>query len=247
MRHEKRKYEQIGVAMTCRSYEEYVRMFALREEMLGSGPILDVSAGASSFVAYACGRGKQAVAADPLYRMAVEEIREHGRQEIETSTAKLAGLEDRFDWTFYGSLDQHQAMRERSLQRFVTDYELDTDHQRYIAAGLPSLPFESNTFELVMCSHFLFLYHEQFDYSFHRDAVKELFRVCRPGGEVRIYPIYTLGWERYPHLDLILEELRVEGAEASVLRSGLPFIPGSTELLCLKKQGLNGDIKRFLS
>ncbi|RAV19096.1 methylase, partial [Paenibacillus contaminans] len=32
-------YEQIGVAMTCRSFEEYVLMFALDEDKLKEGPV----------------------------------------------------------------------------------------------------------------------------------------------------------------------------------------------------------------
>ncbi len=34
-------YEQVGVAMTCRSYQEYVDMFSRTDEILLMGPILD--------------------------------------------------------------------------------------------------------------------------------------------------------------------------------------------------------------
>ncbi|MGF7036296.1 SAM-dependent methyltransferase [Paenibacillus mucilaginosus] len=228
-------YEQAGVAMTCRSYDEYVRMFSLPDELLEAGPILDVAAGASSFVAEACRRGLHASAADPLYAMTADEIAEHGSREISVSTEKLGKLQHLFDWSYYGDLHRHRANREASLLRFTEDFAAPKDQGRYVSAMLPHLPFADASFSLVLCSHFLFLYQEQFDYEFHLRAVKELFRVCRPGGEVRIYPVYSLKWERYAELDRLMDALADEGAEAKLLLSGLPFIPGSGELLRLRK------------
>ncbi|CAG7650664.1 class I SAM-dependent methyltransferase [Paenibacillus allorhizosphaerae] len=232
---QKQKYEQTGVAMTCRSHEEYVRMFALKMDMAAVGPVLDVSGGASSFVAGLSDQGIQAVAADPLYAKPPEDIYAHGAREIEVSTKKLSKLQEQFDWSFYGSLEQHRAMREQALERFIADYRRDAVKSKYIAAELPRLPFVDDTFGVVLCSHFLFLYHEQFDYTFHSEAVRELLRVCKPGGEVRIYPVYTLGWDRYPHMDRLIHELHERGAKAEFVRSELPFIPGSSELLCVIK------------
>lgn len=228
-------YEQAGVAMTCRSYDEYLRMFSLPAELLEAGPILDVAAGASSFVAEASRRGYPASAADPLYAMTKDEIAEHGSREIHVSTEKLGKLKHLFDWSYYGDLGRHRANREASLERFSKDFSARKEEGRYVSAMLPHLPYADGSFALVLCSHFLFLYQEQFDYEFHLRAVKELYRVCRPGGEVRIYPVYSLKWERYAELGRLMEALEVEGAEADLLPSSLPFIPGSSELLRLRK------------
>lgn len=227
-------YEQFGVAMTCRSYDEYVRMFALDSRPVPPGEMLDVAAGASSFAAEANVRGRQVIAVDPLYEMEPAIIARHGEAEIATSTAKLAGLADQLDWTFYGDLDRHRAMRERSLQRFIADFE-KYKGQRYISSRLPELPFADGRFGLVLCSHFLFLYQEQLDDEFHLRAIRELLRVCRRGGEVRIYPLSTLRWTRYPDLESLLEPLAAEGVQMAFARSELPFIPGSTELLVLSR------------
>jgi hypothetical protein len=232
----KQKYEQAGVAMTCRSYAEYEKMFALGHLRQQDGPILDVAGGASSFVAEACDRGILAQAADPLYEMNAEAIFAHAAQEIETSTEKLARLEAAFDWTFYGSLNNHKEMRVQSLQRFIEDYRTVSAHtELYNSARLPELPFDNERFSLVLCSHFLFLYHDQFDYAFHLKAVLELLRVCRTGGQVRIYPLYSLQWVRYPHLDDLIAALENKGGKVQLLTSELPFIPGSSELLCITK------------
>lgn len=108
-------------------------------------------------------------------------------------------------------------------------------NSRYISARLPELPFPDESFEFVLCSHFLFLYGLLLDGEFHRQAFRELLRVCRKRGQVLIYPLKTLGFERYPELTEIMSELSSNGVEVCVRSSDLPFIPGSSELLSLVK------------
>jgi len=237
-----RKYEQVGTAFTCRSYEEYARMFALEEPPASRGEVLDAAAGASSFTADAARRGIRAVAVDPRYRLPREELFAEARTEIDVSTAKLEGLRDLFDFSYYGSLENHRAGREASLERFMADFAADKREGggRYVAGELPHLPFEDGRFDLVLCSHFLFLYGEHFDEAFHERAVFELIRVCRPGGEVRIYPLVTLGFREYPHLDRLVEAVRGAGCEALFPESKLPFIPGSRRLLAIRKPVTSG-------
>jgi hypothetical protein len=226
-------YEQIGVAMTCRSYEEYVRMFALRRTALRKGPVLDVAAGASSFAAEARRRGADVYSADPLYTLAPDEIAERGRREIAEAAEKLSRLAGKYDWSFYGSPERHRAMRERALLAFVDNYAACRD--RYVPATLPSLPFADRSFSLVLCSHFLFLYAEQFDYEFHAAALDELYRVCEPGGEVRVYPLVSLRFEPYPELDRLIDRMAGRGARCATVPTRLEFMPGSTHLLCIRK------------
>jgi SAM-dependent methyltransferase len=232
-----RKYEQVGTAFTCRSFAEYVRMFALDEPFDPRGEVLDAAAGASSFTADAARRGFRAVAVDPRYRLPQEELFREARTEIDVSTAKLEGLQDLFDFSYYGNLDNHRAGREASLKRFMDDFAADgrDGSGRYVAGELPHLPFADDRFALVLCSHFLFLYGEHFDAEFHQRAVFELIRVCRPGGEVRIYPLVTLHFREYPHLDRLLEAVRRAGCSVRFQESKLPFIPGSHRLLVIRK------------
>ncbi len=230
-------YPQTGVAVTCRSFREYEAMFALDDGALAGGPTLDVAGGASSFAAEARARGARVVSADPRYAKSAAALYAESLEEIASSTAKLERAKDRFDWTYYGSIEAHRANRERSLERFVADYRAETEagSAAYVSAALPKLPFDDGTFALTLCSHFLFLYEEQFTHEFHRDALLELYRVARPGGEVRVYPLYTLRHERYPGLDDLIREFESAGAAVRLLPSRLPFISGSTELLAICK------------
>lgn len=228
-------YEQIGVAMTCRSYDEYERMFSFQSADLQQGAILDIAAGASSFTAGARARGLQAVAVDPMYSLSPKEMETYALKEIEHATQKLATLTLRFNWEYYGSIEQHMANRLQSLKVFMQDYNLDETKKIYFPCSLPQLPFEDDTFSRVFCSHFLFLYADQFDYSFHLQAISEMIRVCRPAGEIRIYPLLDLKHRPYAYLDELQSSLQKQGVRLNLLKSELRFIPASTHMLSITK------------
>jgi hypothetical protein len=231
----KRQYPQQGFAMTCRSYAEYSGMFDLREQSLQGVKILDAAGGASSFTAEVRALGADAYAADPLYAYAPGQLAERGREEIRESAGKLAVLADLYDWSFYGSLENHQRVRLEALGRFLQDYEANVRNGRYVEAALPDLPFADGEFDLVLCSHFLFLYREQLGEAFHRMALKELLRVCRKGGSVRIYPLVDLSFGEFPGLSEWTAELEAAGVRMNRVPARLRFLPGSSEFLLLEK------------
>ncbi|SEG72632.1 class I SAM-dependent methyltransferase [Paenibacillus sp. UNC499MF] len=232
----KRFYEQTGVAMTCRNFEEYVRMFDLDPDKLRGKRVLDTGAGASAFTAEASRRDIHACAADPLYAMEPSEIEGLGREEIDRFIVKLTERRHMYDWDFYGGPELLKELRKQSFADFSADYANPVSReQRYTAASLPELPHPEGEFDLVLCSHFLFLYGEQFSPEFHLQAMRELLRVCKPGGEVRIYPLLTFGGESYPQLPALLKELAAEGVTAEYRPTRLAFIPGSKDYLTLHK------------
>lgn len=227
-------YEQIGVAMTCRSFDEYESMFDLRADELRSGAILDIAAGGSSFVAGAISRGYDAVAVDPRYAQGYGEWIEEARAEIIASTAKIDKIKDQFDWSYYGDVKRHQAGRISSHERFAAHIGTEEGRSHYRAGSLPKLPFGDGQYSLVLCSHFLFLYGDLFDYNFHLQSLLEMIRVCRAGGTIKIFPIMTLKWEPYPHLERLIEAVRENGAAADRYASKLPFIPGADAGLIIR-------------
>jgi SAM-dependent methyltransferase len=228
-------YEQAGFAMTCRSYEEYIRMFACSSELKCNEVMLDVAGGASSFAAGARQHGYKAVSVDPLYSLPPEEMESHGRLELEEAAFKLARLEHQFDWSYYGTPEEHTRNRRYSLELFLNDYRIHYGTDLYKCGYLPELPFEDGSFTRVFCSHFLFLYGEHLTYQFHLDALLEMARVCKPGGEVRIYPLLDLKWKPFARMEELLGELRGRGLSVELPDSELPFIPGSGQLLCINK------------
>jgi hypothetical protein len=235
MNEQRKYYEQVGVAMTCRSFTEYEKMFVLEQEILEQGVILDIAAGASSFTATIKSKGIIAHAVDPLYNKSIAEMAEHGRNEIIISTEKLAKLTETYDWSFYGNIASHRENRLSSLDVFMEDYAKANAQDTYHPSALPELPFETNTFTLVLCSHFLFLYQEQFDYTFHLNAIMEMYRVCNVGGQIRIYPVYDLKGQPYSYLEHLINHMKQLGAAVELRTSQLPFLPGSTHFLNIRK------------
>lgn len=229
----KERYPQMGVAMTCRSFGEYEQMFSCGFKQ--GERVLDVAAGASSFASAARRQGVQAVSADPLYSLEPEMMMRRGLHELEEATAKLAASQHIYTWSYYGSAVQHEALRRQSLELFLEDYRRMYGTEAYVSAGLPHLPFADESFDRVLCSHFLFLYGEQFGEDFHREAVLELARVVRPGGEVRIYPLLDLKWDPYAGLAELMAFLAGCGLSPVLERSSLSFIPGSHQLLVIRK------------
>ena len=253
-------YEQTGVAMTCRSFEEYCRMFMLEDELPRHGNILDVAAGASSFTAELCKRGYEAFACDPLYKLTPDAMLKHGLQELELASSKLAAKQHAFVWKDYASLQEHDEIRHDSLQQFITHYQQeknsdDTTSQhtyplkklavsdeknsgyfRYMAGALPKLPYADKSFELVCCNHFLFLYQEQFDASFHLEALQEMLRVTKQGGRIVVYPLVGFRNERYPELPQLIEKLHKQHTEVNLRSTPFRFLPAADHFLEIIKR-----------
>ena len=92
----------------------------------------------------------------------------------------------------------------QAIQVFLDDYDLGKVQGRYVAAELPSVAFVDQSFDLALCSHFLFLYTEHLPEAFHRSAIFELCRVAR---EVRIFPLLALDGRTSPYVPNIMAGL----------------------------------------
>jgi hypothetical protein len=239
-------YQQEGVAMTCRSFQEYKDMFVLDDELLASGRILDVAGGASSFTAEGKRKGFLTTAVDPSYSLPFEEMTHRGKLEIEESTQKIEKMKDLFVWDYYGDASQHADRRQLSLQLMLNDYKKEDARNRYVPGVLPSLPFSNDSFRLILCSHFLFLYEEQFDLEFHIQAIQELIRICQSGGGIRIFPLINLKGKTYSHLAELIEKLqtiRLQNLNAEIkqlveikqIHTDFRFLPDAVTVLSIER------------
>ncbi len=87
-------------------------------------------------------------------------------------------------------------------------------------------------FDLGLCSHFLFLYSELFDFEFHRSAVCEMLRVAR---EVRIFPLLTLNLAPSPQVPRLVEWLEDQGYGVEIKRVGYELQRGGNEMLWVRR------------
>lgn len=242
------------IAFFGRSLAEYTRFFSLDIHALRGRSVLDVAAGPSSFTAEACRRDIDAVAVDPLYEATPEslavqvqldyarmftQMREKRRlfrfgspRTIAASTTGITQRHGSAPARYFSSFDEAETERRTAAQRFLSDYEAQAGHGRYLAASLPRLPFLDGAFDLVLCAHLLFTYAAQFDFQWHLAACRELARVST--GEVRIHPLCGLGGRPYSELSRLQRELLAAGITSSVVSVDYEFFAGSSSMLVLK-------------
>ena len=210
-----------------RSYDEYCRMFALTVADL-QGRILGCGDGPAGFNAVATRRGTRVVSCDPLYAFESAPIRQRIDETAEEILEQTRRNYSEFVWTEIASVEDLRQMRINAMEQFLADYDSGTSEGRYIAAGLPALPFPNQSFDLALCSHFLFLYSEQLGEAFHDAAVLELSRVAR---EVRIFPLLALGGARSRFLATTTATLSRSGCAATIEQVPYEFQRGGNEMM----------------
>ena len=215
-----------------RSYDEYCRMFALSDADL-SKRILGCGDGPAGFNVEATRRDTAVVSCDPLYQFSAPQIRNRIAQTYDEVMAQMRSNEAEFVWTEIGSVEELGRIRMSAMNGFLDDFERGKADGRYVDAGLPSLPFADGSFELALCSHFLFLYSAQLGETFHRQALLEL---CRVAGEVRIFPLLALGGVPTPLVGQAKADLSDAGFVAAVEKVPYEFARGSNEMLTIRRR-----------
>lgn len=217
-----------------RSLEEYIKMFYLTYNDL-KRKILDCAGGPASFNAEMTRRGHQVISCDPIYQFSANTIAKRIEETYPTVINGAVANQDKFVWTEIESPAKLGEIRMAAMRQFLEDFSLGCRERRYVTAELPHLPFKTSQFDLALCSHFLFLYSEQFSVRFHIDAIAEL---CRVAKEVRIFPILNMSGEVSPQLEPVIKELKERGYSLQIRRVSYEFQRGGNQLLhvCLKSQ-----------
>jgi hypothetical protein len=222
------KYE--NVVPWGRSYQEYIRMFDIAEADL-SKKILGCGDGPASFNSIMHKNGKQVVSIDPVYQSSREEIERRIKETYDNVISQTKNNRDKFIWETIKSIDELGAIRMAAMKEFLADYDRGKDEGRYIYGELPELPFADNTFDLVLCSHFLFLYSDNLSLDFHVQAIREM---CRAGKETRIFPIVDVNSKRSVHIDPLKEYIQRMGWTAQEIKVDYEFQKNGNTMLKLK-------------
>ncbi len=223
-----------SIAFIGRTMDEYMRMFGLDDALLRRGPVLDCPGGAASLAAEAYNAGFDVTAIDILYDLSPDALEKKGMSDIALIYEKVRDATGYFRWDTYGNVEGLIAVRQRALRLFMEDFGPGKRGGRYIAASLPSMPFRDDTFELVLCSHLLFLYGKMLGTEFQKRCLEEMIRVASQ--EVRVYPLH--GFDLAPCLQLgeIMEHLRFKDHEVEAVEVPFEFLRGSNVMLRIKKR-----------
>lgn len=214
-----------------RSLDEYRHLFALSPEDLDRS-ILGVADGPASVNAELHALGKKYCSVDPLYSFSAEDIKARFHQVADDVFRQVEETPGNWVWTYHRNQDALRQTRLQVMETFTGDFPAGRQAGRYLVGELPHLEFADNSFDLALCSHFLFLYSAHFSYEFHRDSVCELLRVAR---EIRIFPLRTLALEISPYLKPLVEELKAESWQVSIEVVPYEFQKGGNQMLKIGK------------
>jgi hypothetical protein len=178
-------------------------MFALSDADLKLR-ILGCADGPASFNAESTRRGTAAISIDPLYRLDTRTIRDRIAATYDHMLEQAQRNRQQFVWDTIQSVEELGRTRMQAMQAFLDDYDLGKRQGRYVDAELPSIAFPDKSFDLAVCSHFLFLYIKHLSEAFHRSAILEL---CRVAGEVRVFPLLALDGRASPYVARLVDDL----------------------------------------
>lgn len=213
-----------------RSLREYKKMFLLSEEDLCK-KILGCGDGPASFNAELTSNGGNIISVDPLYQFSADQILSRIEEVYPQVMNQVSKHEDDFVWKSIKNVEQLGKVRMKAMRTFLSDYENHRE-ERYIAAALPTLPFDDAEFELALCSHYLFLYSEHVDQQRHIQSIKEL---CRVAKEVRVYPLLTIRDNKVsPYLKPVIRALEDVGVTVFLRPVEYEFQKGAKEMLVAK-------------
>jgi hypothetical protein len=214
-----------------RSFEEYVAMFALSEHDLGKR-ILGCGDGPASFNSELTKQGGAVVSIDPLYTFSADDISKRINETFEDVMRETRKNMDEFVWRHIRSIDELGEVRMKAMRDFLSDYPQGKIDGRYLPESAPILTLPDDTFDLGVSSHFLFLYSDHLDLSFHIDCITELCRVC---GETRIFPLLQLGATPSPHVQPVSQHFRASGYEVAQVEVPYEFQRGGNQMLTIRK------------
>lgn len=214
-----------------RNFQEYKDMFLLSKDDMHF-KILGCGDGPSSFNFEATKQHVDITSIDPIYQFTKDDIQQRIDETSSVISEQIQQNQKDFIWKSIKSVDELINIRLTAMKDFIDDYEDGKKQNRYIHNELPKLSFEDDSFDLVLSSHFLFLYSEHFDLKFHIDSILEMCRVAKK--EVRIFPLFNLKNERSEHLEPILKLLNDKGFETKIVKTNYEFQKGASEMLSIK-------------
>jgi hypothetical protein len=206
-------------------------MFALTTGDL-KGKILDCASGPASFNAELTAEGQEVTSCDPLYKFTAEEIRVRIDATFDALVNNARVAYDKFVWRDIESPEHLGEVRMAAMQRFLADFPEGLEEGRYLAQALPHLDLNENSFDLALCSAFLFTYTEQLSLDFHVAAIEEM---CRVANEARIFPLLKCYGGASPYLEPVINGLRDRCYTATVRDVPYEFQRGGDQMLAVNK------------
>lgn len=180
--------------------DEYQQMFGLADSDINAR-LLEYGCGATAVNAQLHARGRTVISCDPLFSLDQERLDQSVQSTFDEAVQHLNIAHDQYDFSYYGNFTSLIAKRREGISTCLADYEVGRMEKRYLPLEHDALPFEDFSFDLALCSHFLFVSVEEQDVDFHLQCIRELARVAK---EVRIFPLIDGSGQPSPVLGPVL-------------------------------------------
>lgn len=214
------------VFIWCRSYSEYVKIFALNTDDFAKS-ILSCADGASSFNMEASSLGYDITSYDPIYKHAAKEIKSQIERSSNHVYPQILKNRSDYNWDLFISPSNLKNHRIATMNNFLDDYSQPSSRNRYIYAELPNLP-NFKLFDLALVSHFLFLYSEQLSFEFHILSIQNLLKIS---SEIRIFPLLSNSGEMSPHVGPVIEYFTKHNYNISIEEVEYHFLKGANQMM----------------
>lgn len=189
-------------------FEQTKQMFDLTEAELDMR-ILSCYAGGSSFTSIMTKQSKKAVACDPSYQLSKKEL----KAAIADALARLQADVHYHAQHYNTDINAKIAKQKKSIEIFLEDYESGVKELRYQDQALPTLDFEKKSFDLILLSHHLFTYSQDFTVQYHIETIQSLLRIA---DELRIYPLVTESDEISCYIGEVVLALQQQGLNVEI-------------------------------
>ncbi len=210
-----------------RSMLEYIKMFDLTSDEYKLN-ILDCAGGPASFNAEMTRQGYKVISCDPVYQFTVDEIAKRIQDTSETVIQGVKANQESYIWQDIQSPEQMGEIRMAAMRQFLADFPLGIIEGRYVTDELPVLLFETNQFDLALCSYLLFTYSDQLSEEFHISSILEM---CRVAKEVRVFPLLKLSGEPSPWLQSVIDKLQERGYSVEIKQVPYEFQKNGNQIL----------------
>jgi hypothetical protein len=225
-----RAFKLDSVAPWGRNFNEYKKMFQLDDNDMAK-KIAGFGDGPASFNYEATGQGYSITSFDPIYQFSKNDLEKQIDEMRITVMEQMKENQDNYVWTNIKSLDELENIRMSAMRLFLADYEQGKVQKRYIYHEMPDrLPYEDNTFDVGLSSHFLLMY-TALGYDFHIQAMTEMLRVCK---EIRIFPIVDLDANKTDLISNVIEYFK-KSYSIEIKETQYKFQKDANRLLIIKK------------
>lgn len=164
--------------------DDYRQIFNLTDQEIQKGT-LDYPGGVSSVNAELYALGQTIISAGPSYRLSPKEMQGHAKQILQNKITNLRQNVELLSTPNEQTINNVIQRWQLSTEQFLADYELGKKQGRYIVLDPPPFTTIEQTFELLLCTDFLFNKALSPTHS-SQQLMDEL---CKLATEIRVFPL----------------------------------------------------------